>query len=215
LRETRSEESVHHGIIQLTRWGSPQSPALTFVINHSSRTVGMRSYKFSLERMMYDELATTSNSTFHMRIAELFCSLNGECGVYIPGTTTSAYADAEHISNARTQVQHTCGHTLTLSSFRMVCCSKRVELLVYDLRPITTFEQGLLAQGEREGRPGRCALNERTRARRTRTSRCVRYEELTLVHHSRSAALGWYGCVSWLLHDEATLPKRVHVRNVT
>ena len=73
---------------------------LAGLANACQRSWDEVSYEFSLERMMYDELATTSNSTFHMRIAELFCSLNGECGVYIPGTTTSAYADAEHISNA-------------------------------------------------------------------------------------------------------------------
>lgn len=56
--------------------------------------------EFVWERQIYDALAAASNSTFHMPIAELFCSLNGECGVHIPGTATSAYGDHEHLSNA-------------------------------------------------------------------------------------------------------------------
>lgn len=119
------------------------------------------SYEFSLERMMYDELATTGNSTFHMRIAELFGSLNGECGVYIPGTTTSAYADAEHISNAGATylVLVAIQDSLPLSSFKIVCWSKRAELLVYDLvRP--SIMTCLGRESEKAGQPGRSALND-------------------------------------------------------
>lgn len=63
------------------------------------RSLDLIQQEFAHERLIYTEVASGHSSTFYIPVYELLCTAD-KCGVYIPGTTTVAYADTDHLTNA-------------------------------------------------------------------------------------------------------------------
>ena len=82
---------------------SPQGCAASAAVAATcGRTRQVVSTQFARERDMYTALvAENPTTTFYLPLWELFCDPhNGYCGAFVPGTTTVAYADEDHLGNA-------------------------------------------------------------------------------------------------------------------
>jgi hypothetical protein len=55
--------------------------------------------RLAVEHSVYERLVAEGNRTHYLAISELLCDTRrGVCGAYVPGTTTLAMADADHLT---------------------------------------------------------------------------------------------------------------------